>query len=129
MRKSTTRQSVSMAVHGVLSTTRTCKRDHSAHLVAYHKALESLGPMPRYMREYAQGVADTLIDALYRSELVFGAWIDGVFYSTHSTRPDYYGKHGLEPSFYAAASQDLTGHYWASDVSKAWYRTEAKAMA
>ena len=81
------------------------------------KAYKSL---PRYMQEYVKGAAHVMFNSLYHvglngepPALVFGAWIDGKFYSTHRNRGDYYERNGIEPSAFAKLSENKVAHYWA----------------
>jgi hypothetical protein len=72
---------------------------------------------PQWIREYADGYRQALMDAAYRNDLVFGGFVDGKFYSTHRDRADYYAKNGIEPSAYA--DDDVVtqrGHYWVKSV-------------
>ena len=86
---------------------------------AYIAILADRPNMPRYMREYMQGRFDLHWETLYRESLVFGGFCDGVFYSTHSNRADYYGKHGIEPGDWAQKVDSKViqvGHYWTTTV-------------
>ena len=81
------------------------------------EALERLGinKAPRWVQSYLDGWWRCRIDQAYRHDLMYGAFVDGVFYSTHRDRPDYYEKHGIEPSAYATHTTDANktvGHYW-----------------
>lgn len=68
---------------------------------------------PSWVWAYLDGYRQALTDALYRDHLIFGGFIDGVFYSTHSDRPDYYQKHGIDPVDYADDGRVTNrGHYW-----------------
>ena len=68
---------------------------------------------PQWVYAYADGFCKAMQDRLYADCLVYGGFIDGVFYSTHSARDDYYGKHGIEPSQYAESGKvKERGHYW-----------------
>ncbi len=77
---------------------------------------------PNHVREFGRGYALALNDRLYEAHLVYGGYVDGVFYSTHSNRPDYYGAHGIEPREYADDGRvTRRGHYWRDDTSKPFY--------
>ena len=82
---------------------------------AHVKILADHKDLPRWAKEYLQGVFDTRWKDLYKSKLVFGGFYGGVFYSTHSARPDYYAKHGIEPSQWAEYTHNglvKITHYW-----------------
>jgi hypothetical protein len=84
-------------------------------VTAYQKILADHPKLPRYVREYLQGRFDVLWSDLYRAKLVFGGYFDGVFYSTHSNRPDYYAKHGIDPAQWAKDTHSgviKVTHYW-----------------
>ena len=66
---------------------------------------------PEWVRSHLAGYYKARTDVLYADHLIFGGYVDGVFYSTVSHRPDYYGKHGIEASDYAKRSTER-GHYW-----------------
>ena len=77
---------------------------------------------PSWVRLYGKGYAAALTDLMYRNELVYGGYVGDVFMSTHSDRPDYYQKLGVEPSAYADnGAVQRRGHYWASDTSKPFF--------
>lgn len=78
---------------------------------------------PQWAIAYVKGYRHCLRDSLYESALVFGAWIDGKFYSTYRSRDDYYEKQGINASDYAAMTQSnaSVGHYWAHNVSKPYF--------
>ena len=117
------RSEVTTAVYSVFSTTRICKRDSDSHNAAMYEALARF-KMPRYMKEYAQGMIRVLTDSLYRDSLVHGAWIKGAFYSTHRNRHDYYERNGIDPAQFAEASQNINGHFFADDVRKVWFQNK-----
>ena len=77
---------------------------------------------PEWVRSYGEGYGKSLNDLMYHNELVFGGYVGDVFMSTHSNRPDYYQKLGVEPSAYADnGAVQRRGHYWASDTSKPFF--------
>ena len=83
----------------------------------YNAVLASVAKCPEWVRVYLDGYRAALNDQLYRQHLVFGGFVDGVFYSTHSSRDDYYEKHGVEPRDYADNGRVLQrGHYWAKTL-------------
>lgn len=76
--------------------------------------------IPRWAKEYLQGVFDTRWKDLYRFKLVFGGYYNGVFYSTHSNRSDYYVKHGIEPIQWAESTHNSmvkVAHYWTTTAT------------
>jgi hypothetical protein len=99
---------------------------HARLLDETKKIMESAGPkFPQYMREYVRGIDHYLLSDLYRVRidgaaplLVFGGWIDGKFYSTHSNRADYYQNQGIEPSDFSKLSENKVTHYWAHKTDK-----------
>lgn len=70
--------------------------------------------MPRWAIERVKGYSLALHEGLYSDHLVFGCIIDGVFYSTHSDRPDYYAEQGMPANIYCEKStkNPTIGHYW-----------------
>lgn len=75
------------------------------------------GKAPGWTRSFVDGYRKALIDNLYRSSLVYGAFIDGKFYSTHRNRDDYYEKQGLSARIFAEEhDKAVAGHYWASNL-------------
>mgnify|MGYP003651903458 CR=1 FL=1 len=84
----------------------------SADLLAQRmKAQTALKGCPAWVTSYIDGVVYMLDDNLYREHLVFGGFYKETFYSVHSSRDDYYGKHGIKPSAFAVAAE-FRGHYW-----------------
>ena len=74
---------------------------------------------PHWVRAYLSGYERALSDRLYDSVLVHGGLINGVFYSTHSNRPDYYGKHSIDACDFADDGLvKERGHYW--PLAMAW---------
>lgn len=73
--------------------------------------------IPAWVEAWADGYQAALQDRLYDSCLVFGGYVEGRFYSTYSWRPDYYGKHGIEPRDYADNGRVKgRGHYWRESI-------------
>lgn len=68
---------------------------------------------PAWVKAYLDGYLKARMDSLYREKLVFGAWIDGRFYSNQRKRADYYESAGLSPQIFAERSAGRAGHYWA----------------
>src|SRR6478736_5692678 len=49
---------------------------------------------PRHVIEYCRGYLACLRDQLYRTDIVYGGLVDGVFCSNVQAREDYYEKTG-----------------------------------
>ena len=81
-----------------------------------HDRLDMLGRKrwPRWLESYASGYWRALCNEAYRSKLVHGGWIDGKFYSTHSSRDDYYEKQGIGAKEFSDLldAAGTGGHYW-----------------
>lgn len=74
---------------------------------------EPIAKCPTWVKTEVKGYWRALQDKAYENDLVFGAVIDGVFYSTHSNRPDYYEKHGISAlEFNLDLENNNAGHYW-----------------
>jgi hypothetical protein len=82
------------------------------------RVLATLKGAPAWTRYYVQGARDQISHELYcDGSLVHGAFIGGAFYSTHSNRPDYYGKNGFGAAGFArATAKGSTGHYWSHNL-------------
>lgn len=77
----------------------------------YAEIRRDLGAVPHWVISYLDGWRDALTEEIYRKHLAFGGYVDGRFYTTHSARPDYYQKQGIQPSdLHKVATR--TGHYW-----------------
>ena len=101
-----TRDLYSMAYHAGMS--------HGEMMIYTSKIRDNLAKCPGWCKDYVQGYEAALFARLFESApnnppaLVFGTFIKGQFYSVHRNRPDYYGKHGIEP-------QDMPDdgrHHW-----------------
>ena len=79
---------------------------------------------PRWVRDYCQGFLDCERKRIQRG-LISGGFIEGIFYSTHRDREDYYAKHGIEPREWAEKYQggqvEDSGLYWAHNT-KLWFK-------
>ena len=75
----------------------------------------TLAKCPHWVHAHVDGYREALTDSLYRRSLMFGGFVDGRFYSTHRTRPDYYESNGIAPADFAddGRVQDR-GHYWST---------------
>lgn len=71
---------------------------------------------PEWVSHYLAGYWRALVDGAYNHDLVHGAYVNGKFYSTHSSRDDYYDKHGIAPSDFARDSNPTKGHYWSDSL-------------
>ena len=72
---------------------------------------------PSWIKSYLEGWRAAQTDNLYREHLVFGGKVEGVFYSTHHDRTDYYEKNGIAPCDYADDGRVKDrGHYWKSNL-------------
>lgn len=95
----------------------------SAALIKASMKARAIPPgTPRWVAAELQGYDRALSDQLYQDSLVFGGYVDGVFYSCHSNREDYYQKHGIEPREYADNGRvKARGHYWIANTSKPFF--------
>jgi hypothetical protein len=66
---------------------------------------------PEWIRAYLDGYWHARIAEAYQYHLVYGGWIGETFYSTHSDRDDYYGKHNIAPAD-VGERLERRGHYW-----------------
>lgn len=99
---------VSVARHGGLNSDRL----HSL----WREAIVNMGKAPQWAVEYVRGYQDCLSKALYHAELIYGGFIDGVFYSVHRSRADYYEKHNMSAKDWHDAAVGSRGHYWAHSL-------------
>lgn len=77
---------------------------------------------PDHVKMYARGYCEARNDELYERHLVFGGFVKGAFYSVHSGRSDYYGKHGICPSAWADDGiATAKGHYWSGRPDKPFF--------
>lgn len=91
--------------------------------------LATVSHCPRWVSAYCQGYLECERKRIQRECLVFGGYLNGVFYSTHSGREDYYAKHGIEPlqwaeKGFAGEVKDI-GHYWSHNL-KPWFTLTTK---
>lgn len=104
------------------SAARIYKPTHATLRESIFKIYDAYPNAPAYACEFARGYESALNAELYRRYLVFGGMIDGVFFSTHSDRPDYYGRHGFAASVYADDGLvTARGHYWRDDTTKPFF--------
>ena len=73
---------------------------------------------PQWLISFIRGYQTCVIDNLYSNKLVFGIWYDGVFYSTHRDREDYYEKCGISANEFNIAISNVNnpGHYWKENL-------------
>lgn len=85
---------------------------------AYRELIANLPKgAPQWVIAYLDGYRAALNDRLYEESLVYGGFYEGRFLSTHSSREDYYEKHGVEHSAYADnGAIKARGHYWAHSL-------------
>ena len=75
--------------------------------------LEMVAKTPSWVRDYLSGVWSTHTKYAYRQSLVYGAFVDGRFLSTHNNRSDYYERNGVSPCAFAPNGEAVDkGHYW-----------------
>lgn len=83
---------------------------------------------PEWVKQYIKGYERCIIDNLYRYKLEYGAWVDGVFYSTHSNSSNYYRKSNIEPQVFSAKHTN-PGHYWiAHEGNKPYYANASESL-
>ncbi len=76
-----------------------------------------LAKTPHWVRSYVDGYRAALTEQAYRTELVFGGFVEGKFYSVHRDRADYYERNGIEPRDYADDGLVVErGHYWRQSI-------------
>ena len=95
----------------IFSSARHFGLSHAVMLERRGHVLDGLGKAPHWVKAYLEGYWQALQEQAYADSLVYGAIINGTFYSTHRDRSDYYEAHGIEPSAYAA-DNPTKGHYW-----------------
>ena len=92
-------------------------QSHADLMSAVDAARAPLKGAPQWARGHFTGYQMALADGLYRTALVYGGLVGGAFYSTHSSRADYYGKHGITPGEWATGGKvKAAGHYWAPEL-------------
>lgn len=111
---------------GLYSQARAFCLPHSAMMEQRAEIYAKTAKAPSYVRAYLQGYCEALSAELYRDALVYGAWMNGSFYSTHRDRADYYEKFGMSARIFAETEKLNAGHYWAKDVSKPFFTDHVK---
>lgn len=116
------RSKLIMQIRDLISTAEYFCLPHAEILERRTKILIVPKGTPAHVMSYVLGYYDALSQNFYKDALVYGGYINGVFYSTYNTRDDYYGKHGIEPCEYADNSKVKNrGHYWKKDTSKHYF--------
>jgi hypothetical protein len=114
-------------VRDLFSTALVCGMDNSTLTIRWVNIQSTtLAKCPQWAKSFVDGYWRCMIDQAYRNDLIFGGWYlapgstgKAAFYSTHSNRPDYYAKHGIEPSAYADDGAVFgRGHYWKRSVDE-----------
>lgn len=103
------------AIDSLFARAKICGMRASEITAAFQSILADHSGIPNHAREYLRGRFDVQWESLYRESLMFGGFCNGEFYSTHSSRPDYYAKHGIDPSEWAqrvGSGMVRVGHYW-----------------
>jgi len=89
---------------------------HKDMLENAKKIRSNLEKCPGWVTDYVRGYEAALFARLFEAApnnppaLVFGTFIDDKFYSVHKDRPDYYGKHGIEPKDMPEDGRHHWGH-------------------
>lgn len=111
------RDAARMAVADIFSSAARFGLPHDVMLQRRNEAYERHGvaKAPRWVSAFLDGYWNARQEQAYRDSLVYGAIIDGRFYSTHSNRTDYYEKNGIAPSAFAQ-DNPTKGHYWADSL-------------
>ena len=123
------RDRAAMNYRDLFSQARSFGLSHSAMLERRAAIVAPLRDLkaPYWVNSYLSGVWDTLQNQAYRDSLVFGGMVDGTFYSVHRDRPDYYEKHGIEPSAYADNGLvKARGHYWQDSLKPFFISEESR---
>lgn len=72
---------------------------------------------PEWVKAEVRGYWRALHDKAYENDLVFGVVTNSIFYSTHSDRPDYYAKQGINAcEFNLCLKDNAAGHYWSEPL-------------
>ena len=98
---------------GLLSSDMESRRRESFERIGVNKA-------PQWVRSFLDGYWRSTIDRAYghKGDFVYGAIIDGVFYSTHNDRADYYEKHGIGAQEFGTLPITTRGHYWRESIDR-----------
>ena len=99
----------------IFSSARHFGHSHTVMLEKRASVLDGLSKAPYWVKAYLEGYWQALQDQAYADALIYGAIINGQFYSTHHDRPDYYEVHGIEPSAFAS-DNPTKGHYWTNSL-------------
>lgn len=119
MKLSTTLNKKSDAVRGSVDAV-SAARSFGSLSKDLHESLRAvianMGKCPEWARAYVRGFQDCLTGSLYQTDLIHGGYIDGVFYSTHKKRADYYETLGIGAKVWNDTATDK-GHYWQEYVT------------
>ena len=107
------RNSAIASLNSLLSTAKFAGMTSAEINAETMKIRATLAKCPESIRAYFDGYNKCKIEALYHDSLMFGGFFNGVFYSTHSNRPDYYETNGIPPHEFADNGKVTgRGHYW-----------------
>lgn len=126
----TRRNILATGLRGIVSSAEMFSQTHDELLQSRQKLFDAYNyaKLPYYAKSYLSGIFEQLSYDLYRTNLVFGCYIEGKFYSAHSNRADYYEKQGKSARIYADESNNGTrGHYWAHSL-KPFFLSHTKGV-
>lgn len=83
--------------------------------------IANMGKAPEWAREYVRGYQDCLGKDLYHTVLIFGGYVEGVFYTVEKDRADYYEKNGMGPKDWNDRAT-AKGHYWEENITATGYQ-------
>jgi len=93
---------------------------HDEYLKRREEALGSEGKLPQWVSSYLRGYERAMYEEMTKLH-IYGGYLNGVFYSTHHHRDDYYEKRGMgAKDTYEQGTQK--GFYW-PDL-KPWFIPE-----
>jgi hypothetical protein len=122
IKKHRTARTLCEAYADAWSSAQTFGTSHDALLANLARIRARYTHLTQRDQAYAAGYEQALRDFAYRHALIYGGFLNGQFLSTHSHRPDYYQKHGVEPSAWAEAANggrvEAIGHYWETNSEK-----------
>lgn len=113
----------------IYSDARAWKWSHATLLLNRARVWSDIKGAPYYRRQYVMGYDQALRDQLYRSgDYIFGAWINGEFYSHDRDRADSVDARGLSYADFSALLKTpgaRTGHYWRTNPTYVFSETIA----
>jgi hypothetical protein len=113
------REEAARGITDLFSQARTCGMTHDAMLTRRNilYAQCRVYEAPLWVHAYLDGCWNTHQAYAYKHDLVFGGMVDGVFYSTHNDRQDYYERNGISPCDFADNGRvTARGHYWQQNL-------------